>query len=219
MRIRIKFTKNESVKYIGHLDIMRSFQRFFNRADVRMIYSEGFNPHQKMHFALPLGLGITSSGEYLDALIEDGQDLALIRDRINKICGNGFDITDIRQLKENADKAMASVRYASYSIRFSKDLDLGIDGYLNRGSIVISKKTKTGIRDVDIKNIIIEMKQQGDTVNILLKAGGDNNIKPELIINDMLEYNNIGSKTEITGITRTELFGPGIVPLIEYQTI
>ena len=116
MRIRIKFAKKESVKYLGHLDIMRFFQRCFNRADVRMEYSAGYNPHQKMSFAQPLGVGIISSGEYLDAEIADGQDLEDICRRLNEVCGEGFEVFSVRAVEEGAKKAMAALAYASYIV-------------------------------------------------------------------------------------------------------
>ena len=66
MKIRIKFRKYGNMKFIGHLDVMRYFQKAIRRADVGIRYSEGFSPHQIMSFAAPLGVGITSEGEYLD---------------------------------------------------------------------------------------------------------------------------------------------------------
>ena len=116
MRVRIKFAKKSAVQYLGHLDIMRFFQRSFNRADVKMEYSIGFNPHQKMSFAQPLGVGITSCGEYLDAEIAPGQDLEDICRRLNEVCGDGFDVLSVRALPDDAKKAMAALRYASYKV-------------------------------------------------------------------------------------------------------
>ena len=66
MRIRIKFSKNGSLKYIGHLDVMRFFQKVIRRAEIDIAYSEGFSPHMQMSFAQPLGIGVTSDGEYFD---------------------------------------------------------------------------------------------------------------------------------------------------------
>ena len=106
MKVRIKFTKEVSVKYLGHLDIMRFFQRCCNRAGVKMVYSEGFNPQQKMSFAMPLGLGIESRGEYLDCEIADGQDLEDVKERMNRVSGDGFHIISVRELKENATKIL-----------------------------------------------------------------------------------------------------------------
>ena len=66
MKVRIKFAKSGVMKFIGHLDMMRYFQKAMRRADIDIKYSEGFSPHQIMSFAAPLGVGITSDGEYLD---------------------------------------------------------------------------------------------------------------------------------------------------------
>ena len=66
MKVRIKFKKTGIMKFIGHLDVMRYFQKVNRRADVDIAYSGGFSPHQIMSFASPLGLGLTSEGEYLD---------------------------------------------------------------------------------------------------------------------------------------------------------
>jgi len=66
IKIRIKFRKYGVMRFIGHLDIMRYFQKAMRRAEIDICYSEGFSPHQIMSFAAPLGVGITSDGEYLD---------------------------------------------------------------------------------------------------------------------------------------------------------
>ena len=66
MKLRIKFSKHGTMKFIGHLDIMRYFQKAIRRAEIDVVYTEGFSPHQKMSFAAPLGLGLYSNGEYFD---------------------------------------------------------------------------------------------------------------------------------------------------------
>jgi len=220
MRIRIKFTKNELVKYLGHLDIMRTFQRSFNRAQVCMTYSEGFNPHQKMAFAQPLGVGICSKGEYLDAVIEDGQDLSLIRDRLDAAMGEGFDILDVRELQEDAEKAMAAVGFASYEISIQECLfSLDIETYLNRASIIVPKKTKTGIRQVDLKQAVISCSWEAPVLSLLVRAEGEHTLKPELILQNILEFHGIVYNRDTTKIARTELFSRDMVPLLDYQTV
>ncbi|MGL4790895.1 MAG: TIGR03936 family radical SAM-associated protein, partial [Anaerotignaceae bacterium] len=64
MTYRFKFTKGPQVKFIGHLDVMQTFQRTIKRANLPIAYSQGFNPHQLLSFASPLSLGYTSEGEY-----------------------------------------------------------------------------------------------------------------------------------------------------------
>ena len=219
MRIRIRFTRNHSVKYLGHLDIMRTFQRCFNRAGVRMNYSEGFNPHQKMSFALPLAVGILSRGEYLDAEVEDGQDLSVIQRNLDKVSGIGFDILDVREVREGASKAMAAVCYASYDILVNSSRDLHIQEYMKRDAIILQKKTKTGTRDVDLKTLIEDIRQEENVIHLLMGCGSENSIKPELIIADLLSYNGFSADRDNYEVIRNDLYAQGLIPLIEYQTM
>lgn len=224
MKIRIKFTKEASVKYLGHLDIMRFFQRCFNRAGVKMVYSEGFNPHQKMSFAMPLGLGIESAGEYLDCEIADGQDLKDVEKRMNQVSGDGFRILCVRKLKENAKKVMASVSYASYQIRFDNTLSeemiaRSVGELKSSKSYLVHKKTKKKEQDVDIIPQIIELSYRDQTLLLTLRAGGDQNIKAETIANVLFDLMGIEYHREKITIMRLELFAEDLIPLQDYETI
>ena len=84
MKIRIKFLKQGSMKFVGHLDMMRYFQKAMRRAQVDIRYSEGFSPHQIMSFAAPLGVGITSNGEYLDIEVLPTDSAKIMVDRLNQ---------------------------------------------------------------------------------------------------------------------------------------
>ena len=71
MKIRVKFSKHGAMKFIGHLDIMRYFQKAIRRAEIPIVFTEGFSPHMVMSFASPLGVGIESEGEYMDIGAEE----------------------------------------------------------------------------------------------------------------------------------------------------
>lgn len=66
MKVRIKFTKTGAMKFVGHLDTMRYFQKAIRRAELPVAFSGGYSPHMIMSFAAPLGVGTTSMGEYFD---------------------------------------------------------------------------------------------------------------------------------------------------------
>ena len=82
MKARIKFSKTGSMRFIGHLDVMRYFQKAFRRADIHMSYSQGFSPHQLMSFTSPLGIGLSSDAEYLDIVLEDSDESAVMVEKI-----------------------------------------------------------------------------------------------------------------------------------------
>ena len=90
MKIRMKFSKQGPLKFIGHLDIMRYFQKVMRRADVDIRYSEGFSPHQIMSFASPLGVGILSNGEYVDIEVNSTKDSKTMIEQINRENAEGF---------------------------------------------------------------------------------------------------------------------------------
>ncbi len=224
MKVRIKFTKEASVKYLGHLDIMRFFQRCFNRAGVKMVYSEGFNPHQKMSFAMPLGLGIESRGEYLDCEIADGQNLDEVKNKMNLVSGDGFHILSVRELKENATKVMAAVRFASYQILFDEaisdeTIDNSIKELQSRGSYLVHKKTKKKEQDVDILPQINKLSYQDHKLDITLHAGGDQNIKAETVASVLFDLMGIDYHREKITIMRLELFAKDVVPLEDFETV
>lgn len=221
MRVRIRFTKEESVKFLGHLDILRTFQKFMNRAGVEMQYSEGFNPHQKMSFALPLGLGLTSSAEYVDAVIRSGQEPDVVRENLNNVSGTGFEILSVRQLKDNAVKSMAAVQAADFEV-YTKDhvfTSEDIDRFLDQSEIPAEKKTKSGIKTVDIRPMIIDITASGDLLKLRLSAGSDNNLKPEILLIALYDFLGLEYNRMNVSIKRTELLCEKMVPLEEYQVV
>ena len=119
MRVRIKFTKNGPVKFIGHLDVMRYFQKAMRRAEIPVALSGGFSPHMLMSFAAPLGVGITSDGEYFDVdLTEEIPSEELVR-RLNAQMAEGILVKNAVRIGETkADKGMTVVAAAEYTVRF-----------------------------------------------------------------------------------------------------
>ena len=109
MKIRIKFAKEGAMKFVGHLDMMRYFQKVMRRANVDIRYSEGFSPHQVMSFAAPLGVGITSRGEYVDIeVLSTGSSEEMLQ-RINDALAEGVEVLSYRRLPDSSAAAMESV--------------------------------------------------------------------------------------------------------------
>ena len=109
MKIRMKFSKQGPLKFIGHLDIMRYFQKVMRRADVDIRYSEGFSPHQIMSFASPLGVGILSNGEYVDIEVNSTKDSKTMIEQINRENAEGFCVLSYRKLDDSVKNAMSQV--------------------------------------------------------------------------------------------------------------
>ncbi|MCR5581393.1 MAG: TIGR03936 family radical SAM-associated protein [Pseudobutyrivibrio sp.] len=202
MRARIKFQKNGIMRYVGHLDLMRFFQKAVKRSNLPIRYSEGFNPHQIMSFASPLGVGLTSEGEYMDIDLKNYVEPAEAMDSLNKNMVEGLIISAINYLPDDADKCMSAVTAASYIVTYKdpKDdicyieniLDLKEKFFDEAACINIVKKTKKGERELDLKPLIYRFNLTIDNgvpvYDFLLSSGSTDNIKPELVVKAFHEY-------------------------------
>ena len=116
MKARIKFSKIGSMRFIGHLDVMRYFQKALRRAGIAVSYSQGFSPHQLMSFASPLGIGLSSDGEYLDIVLEDTEDVSRMVDRINTQMNEEIRVKDFTVLDEESKTSMAVLAACDYLV-------------------------------------------------------------------------------------------------------
>ena len=190
MKIRIKFRKYGIMKFIGHLDIMRYFQKAMRRADIDICYSAGFSPHMIMSFASPLGVGLTSDGEYLD--IEIGNELsseAAVK-RLNGVMAEGVEVLSFRKIpEEKSANAMSLVAAADYEVRFRENsLEEKWAAFCAQEQILVTKKTKKGERELDLKPLIYEARCQEDSIFLQLSAGSAENVKPELVLEAFAAY-------------------------------
>ena len=96
MKIRIKFAKQGVMRFIGHLDIMRYFQKAMRRAHIDIAFTEGFSPHMIMSFAAPLGVGLTSNGEYMDIEIKSPIASADAVRQLNEVMVEGMEVLSFR---------------------------------------------------------------------------------------------------------------------------
>ncbi len=199
MKIRIKFRKYGNMRFVGHLDLMRYFQRAMRRAGIDLAYSEGFTPHPILSFALPLGIGLTSDGEYMDITVNTTQPSYDAIQALNREMVDGVEVTEYVLLPEGAKKAMAAVAAADYFVcfkqgeGFTKDEILrGIEEYYNtRDEIFVTKKTKKSERVIDLKPLIYRMEPcVNNRVGFFLRlcAGSTDNIRPELVLEDFCRF-------------------------------
>lgn len=163
MKIRIKFAKYGTMKFIGHLDMMRFFQKAIRRADIDIKYSEGFSPHQIMSFAAPLGVGVESVGEYFDMEVLSMTDENEMKDALNQVMVEGVKILSVTILPDKAKNAMASVAAAAYQIHLKEggfdipDLAAAVDAFYAQERIPYTKETKKSVLEMDLKQGIYEM--------------------------------------------------------------
>ena len=208
MKIRIKFRKWGCMKFIGHLDMLRFFQKAMRRADIDICYSEGFSPHQIMSFAAPLGVGITSDGEYFDIEVHSTKSSEEMISDMNKTMVEGVEITGYVALPDNAKTAMSIVAAADYVLSYKEGYEVPFsveewkakveELFTSQKTFTIVKKTKKSEREVDLKPLVYAfdvIEEDGKPAfYINVSTGSVDNIKPELLLASMyeklgLEYN------------------------------
>ena len=178
--------------------MMRYFQKAISRANLPIAYSEGFNPHQIMSFGNPLGLGMTSSAEYMDIeLLEEVPSLDGIN-RLNKQMVSGIKILSFRYLPDKAKNAMSATWASSYKIELNdkieeaigdmSDISQRIDDFMSLEECIITKKTKKSTRKLDILPLIYEFQYRDKYFYIKCSSSSGDNIKPEVIMNEFFKY-------------------------------
>ncbi|MCI8416144.1 MAG: DUF2344 domain-containing protein [Lachnospiraceae bacterium] len=202
MKIRIKFRKDGIMKFIGHLDMMRYFQKALKRAQIPVCYTGGFSPHMIMSFASPLGVGLTSDGEYLDVEVESMVSCTEGVKRLNEVMPEGLEILSFRKIpEEKSQKAMSLVAAADYEVRFRlgkeprlepKESPLSLSeafaGFLAQPQILVTKKSKKSQQELDIRPFIYKAQAEEDLIFLRLSAGSVTNIKPELVLEAFFQY-------------------------------
>ena len=224
MKVRIKFSKEGPVRFIGHLDIMRYFQKAIRRAGIDIAYSTGFSPHQIMSFASPLSVGHESCGEYFDVELNSITDTEDIKMRLNRTMAEGIQILQVAVLDETEGNAMASVAAADYLISFRDSVSLPDDwkekltAFYKKDKIPVIKKTKKGEREIDLKETIYQLEIREDQVYMLLDAGSGSNMKPGFVLETFCTAENISLPEYPFKVRRLETYkrtGEGkLVPLI-----
>ncbi len=232
MKVRIKFSKHGVMKFIGHLDIMRYFQKAIRRTDIDIAYSTGFSPHQIMSFAMPLGVGLESDGEYFDVEMNSIASCQDMQERLEQEMAPGMHILSVKVLPETAGNAMASVAAAKYQVSFRDGHTPVIDWksqlplFYQQDSIIVTKQTKKSKMELDLKPGIYELKIVGDTINMLVDASSAGNIKPSLVLEAFYKENGQALSEFDLEVLRMETYmnagtkeKPNFVPLDDIGSI
>lgn len=205
---RLKFSKLGMGKYISHLDLLRAFTRAITRAGLPVKYSNGFNPHQIITFSLPLSVGVTSEAEYTDIDFEDDIDNAELMRRLNESLPDDLRIVSVGEPLIAADKICAAEYYIKLcGVNFAEAM---LDKFFGQECIYVVKKTKKGEKTVNLKDYILNYKIISVNLpdiefSVVLSAGGQQNIKPMLLTQKLLEYVKAKEET-MTYIHRKEIF-------------
>ena len=195
MKARIKFRKYGALRFIGHLDVMRFFQKVMRRAEIPIAFTGGYSPHMIMSFASPLGIGLTSDGEYFDIELTEAIDSKTAVKRMNEVSIEGIEIISFRKIPDDKKQTGMTI-LADYLVSVRKgalpsDWKEQFSKFMSQPEIQVIKQTKRSERMVDIRALIDSWEIRDEQIYLLLAAGSSENLKPDLVMETFLKYANI----------------------------
>ncbi len=199
---RTKFNKLGDMIYISHLDLQQLLQRAFRRAQIRLVHSQGFNPHPKISYGNALALGTESLGEYFDVELEDDLTTKDYLDRMNKTLPEGIKFLEAIEIDKQTPSLSSIIEYGEYSFKIEENLDKDfvekkLNEFLSKDKIIITKKNKKGkMVENDIKPLIktlriVECSEDYITIEAIINTGSKSNLNTNILVPKLLEALNL----------------------------
>ena len=212
--VRIWFKKDYECRYISHLDLNRCMLRALHKSKLPVWHTEGFNPHPFATFPLPLSLGFRGVNECMDVKLEDDNySFEEIIKKLNECLPRGIQVFDVTEPVMKAGK----IAFAEFSINLSSEstnttvIAEKLTKFLTLDKIEIEKRSKKGLKTVDIKQGIksykIDEKFDFVLLDVILSAGSSYNVNPNLLI---FAFENYSALTVDADITRIDLYNSDI---------
>ena len=202
MKARIKFRKYGALRFIGHLDVMRFFQKVMRRAEIPIGFTGGYSPHMIMSFASPLGIGLTSAGEYFDIELTEAIDSKTAVKRMNEVSIEGIEIISFRKIPDDKKQTGMTILAGAdilVSVRkgaLPSDWKEQFSKFKSQPEIQDIKHTKRSERKYDKRSLIDSWEIRDEQIYLLLAAGSSENLKPDLVMETFLKYANISDDVQ-----------------------
>ena len=162
-RIRITFARGDNARYVGHLDMVRTWERIIRRADLPIAYSQGFNPRPRLTFAAALPVGCTSDQEVLDVILSRAMDLADVHSQLDRAVPEGIRVVDISEAPYSDPALQTQTRAAEFTVAPMNDVTLEeaqarVRALLDSPSIERKRRNKA----YDLRPLLLDMWVESD---------------------------------------------------------
>ena len=226
MRMMVVFEKGEQLRFIGHLDLMRTMQRALRRSGLPIKYSNGFNPHIRLSFAAPLSVGVIGLRELMEVPLEDGITEKTFTTAMNAVLPSCLQIRSCRCLDDRFPALMSLVAGADYRIVFPKNAQTDqlmerFDDFMALESYVANRRTKSGENPCDIRPFVLSgaarIESEKYVIELRTAALKEGMLKPSLWLDSFCEF--AGSNPVPALIYRTAILaahGEERMPMEEY---
>ena len=175
--LRVRFSKTGMLRYISHLDLLRTMQTATVRAGIPVWYTEGFNPHQKLVFALPLPLGAESVCELIDIKVTERIDPAAAVAALNRAFPPDLRALDARY----AETKFTGIFWARYTLTPADPAEKPDISVFDRPEIITTVRTKSGEKEIDVRPKIRDAALEPDgSVSVTLRAAINDILNPDV---------------------------------------
>ncbi|MFH1783348.1 MAG: TIGR03960 family B12-binding radical SAM protein [bacterium] len=209
-RMRVKYTKEDSIRFISHLELTKAIIRSLRRMEAPVVFSEGFSPHPKVAFGPALGVGITSDCEYFDVTLGRKYSPDEFIKSINSALPPGIKATGACTISLNAFSLVQEAAFVTYNVDTSvleldsSELKKRIDEFLSKTELIIGKTTKNGTKDINIRRFVSDAQLENDANIILtLRIARGEGVKPDIVM--MHAAGITGDESKILRIKRIEV--------------
>ena len=211
MRMLAVFEKSERIRHIGHLDIQRSVQRGLRRSGLPVAYSNGFNPHILVTFASALSTGACGKREIMDVTMAEEVSPGEFLERMNRAMPPEMQLSEARAVDQKHPALMASLRAAKYDLLIrdpyqAEKLITAIPLMMERETIPAMRKTKTALKECDIKPLIYGLKGENQHILTTLVLTEREACKPGMLTEALAREAGFEDDIRML-ITRTGLLG------------
>ena len=181
------FEKSERLRHIGHLDIQRAVMRALRRSGLPVSYSKGFNPHILLTFASALATGAMGEKEILDVSLDAPVEADAFMTAMNAALPPDMQLSSAKALDDRHPALMAMVRAAAYDLHVmdssaAKCCAEAMPAFLQQESIMAMRKTKSGVKECDIRPLIHSLKAEGDHLYATLTLTESTACKPDMLL-------------------------------------
>ena len=211
MRMLAVFEKGERIRHIGHLDIQRSVQRGLRRSGLPVAYSNGFNPHILITFASALSTGACGTREIMDVTMAEEVTEKEFLEKMNRAMPPEMQLSEARAVDQKHPSLTASLRAAKYDLLIrdpekAEKMIAAIPKMMEKDCIPAMRKTKTALKECDIKPLSYELKGEGQHIHAILTLTEKEACKPAMLMEALSREAGTDSEIRIL-ITRTGLLG------------
>lgn len=211
---RITFRKTGLLRFLGHLDVLRTFDRAIRRAKLPIEYSQGFSPHALLSFAMPLPVGIAGEGELCAVDLAVQWDPMAISKALSRQLPADLGVVGVQVLPRPKRSPFADLQRADYRAEFAgvtaEELQRVVDALGQQSELIVHRRTKSRELDLDLRDRIHGLQVRDSAVFMRLGLTDEDLGKPEEVL--WLLRRESRQELKLECLTRVALWDQGQTP-------